>query len=342
MSGTRAFRRRRGVVTCGSRRPRQQLPRAAVVLAIALLGAAAASAAGLPTPAGARSAGPVHRLPFSVACSAKTPTSGGAAPHVLGALAEVTIPASWHTTSVPPNTTSSGGGCEAPYLITDPRGNVGRLCLGVDVYATMAPAAGETPEAFLGRALPVLAHGRLPTVAGMRGVWAEVNVGVTPAYPSYAVEAAYEAANRRVFYELIVVPPMPVEGCPASTGPQGRGFARQLASSFRVLVTDPATAEAASWSRGPPAGLADAPADTPAQTENTTVRVPRPRRDRERRDPRLRATAPPLSPAPEPPRPSPCRRRRARSRPAAGRARRSRSAAAAARGRRRRGSGWRP
>ena len=42
------------------------------------------------------------------------------------------------------------------------------------------------------------------------------------------MNAAYEAANRKGFYELIVVPPIPVEGCPASTGPQARGLARQL------------------------------------------------------------------------------------------------------------------
>lgn len=66
---------------------------------------------------------------------------------------------------------------------------------------------------------------------------------MTAAYPSYQVDAALEAANRRVFYELIIVPPIPVEGCPASIGPQARGIARQLASSFRVLVTHPATAE---------------------------------------------------------------------------------------------------
>jgi hypothetical protein len=57
------------------------------------------------------------------------------------------------------------------------------------------------------------------------------------------VDAAFEAANRKVFYELIVVPPIPVQGCPASTASQALGIARQLASSFRVLVTHPATAE---------------------------------------------------------------------------------------------------
>ena len=89
----------------------------------------------------------------------------------------------------------------------------------------------------------MLAHGQLPTVSGMRGVWAEVKGGVTPAYPTYGVNAAYEAANREVFYELSVVPPVSESGCPADSGSLARGIARELATSFRVDVTDPATAQ---------------------------------------------------------------------------------------------------
>jgi hypothetical protein len=51
------------------------------------------------------------------------------------------------------------------------------------------------------------------------------------------------AANRRVFYELDVVPPVSESGCPAANGSLARGIARQPARSFRVEVTDPATAE---------------------------------------------------------------------------------------------------
>jgi hypothetical protein len=132
--------------------------------------------------------------------------------------------------------------CGQPYLLTDRRGDTG-LCVQQTVYATMAPGGAGTPGAFLGHGYTVLVRGRLPAVSGMRGVWEELDVGVTSAYPSYQVDAAYEAANHNVFYELIVVPPFPVQGCPASTGPQARGIARQLASSFRVLVTHSATAE---------------------------------------------------------------------------------------------------
>lgn len=181
--------------------------------------------------ADSRASGRVFELPFSGTCA------NGRTPHVLGALAEVTVPTSWRTVRVPPYQ------CGQPYLLTDRRGDAG-LCVQQTVYATMAPSAGPgTPGAFLGHGYTVLVRGRLPAVSGMRGVWEELDVGVTSAYPSYQVDAAYEAANHRAFYELIVVPPFPAMGCPASTGPQARGIARQLASSFRVLVTHPATAE---------------------------------------------------------------------------------------------------
>jgi hypothetical protein len=63
------------------------------------------------------------------------------------------------------------------------------------------------------------------------------------AYPVYGVSAAYEATNRRLFYELDVVPPQSESGCRAGSGSLARGIARQLAKSFRVDVSNPATAE---------------------------------------------------------------------------------------------------
>jgi hypothetical protein len=148
---------------------------------------------------------------------------------------------------VPANTSPSGGGCEQPYLLTDRRGD-GNECVQQTVYAEVAPAASsETPEAFLASGgIQVLAHGELPTVSGMTGVWAEVQGGVTRAYPTYGVSAAYEAANRKLFYELSVTPPPSESGCPAGSGSLARGIARELARSFRVDITDPATAQTTS------------------------------------------------------------------------------------------------
>ncbi|MGD0385528.1 MAG: hypothetical protein ABSB73_05265 [Solirubrobacteraceae bacterium] len=204
-----------------------------------LVGAAVTVAATFPAQGQARAAaaraarsasGRVFELPFSGPCAS------GRTPHVLGAVAQVTVPASWRTVTVPPYQ------CAQPYLLTDRRGDAG-LCVQQTVYATMAPGGGaETPAAFLGHGYTVLARGRLPTISGMRGVWEELDVGMRGS-PSYGVNAAYEAANRDVFYELLVEAPFPAQGCPASSGPQARGIARQLASSFRVLVTHPATAE---------------------------------------------------------------------------------------------------
>jgi hypothetical protein len=206
----------------------------AVICALLCVGAGAAQASG-------SGSGRVYEMRFSAYCvgARKIPR---VAPHVLGALAQVTVPAAWHTLLVPPNTSPSGGSCEQPYLLTDRRGDANE-CVQQMVYATVAPAGSETPAAFLGRGYQVLAHGQLPTVSGMSGVWAEVNVGVTPAYPAYGVSSAYEAANREVFYELSVVPPVSESGCPAGSSSLARGIARELARSFRVDVTDPATAQ---------------------------------------------------------------------------------------------------
>jgi hypothetical protein len=176
-------------------------------------------------------------MPFSAGCS-ETATPGPA-PHILGARAQLTVPSAWRTLLVPPY----GGGCGQPHLLTDARGDANE-CVQETVYATVAAAGSDTPAAFLANnSLLVLARGRLPTVSGMRGAWAEVAVGVSLAYETYAVNAAYEAANRKLFYELDAVPTLSESGCPAGSGSLARGIARELARSFRVEVTDPATAE---------------------------------------------------------------------------------------------------
>jgi len=206
--------------------------------ACACWGAVAAS-----TQADASASGRAYSLAFSEFCSAKiTPGSPKVAHHILGAHARVTMPSAWRTLLVPPNTTSSGGGCGQPYLVTDARGDANE-CVQQTVYATVAPGGAETPAAFLESGYEVLAHGQLPTVSGMRGVWAEIQGGVTSAYPVYGVGAVYESANRKLFYELNVVPPQSESGCPAGSGSLARGIARELAKSFRVDVTDAATAE---------------------------------------------------------------------------------------------------
>lgn len=214
--------------------------RASVVAICAAACACSAAAFVASTQADASSSGRVYSLPFSSLCSEKA--SPKVAPHILGAHAQVTVPSAWRTLLVPPNNTTSGGPCGQPYLLTDGRGDVNE-CVEQMLYATVAPGGSETPAAFVRSGYEVLAHGRLPTVSGMRGAWAELQGGVTSAYPVYGVNAAYEAANRKVFYELDVVPPKSESRCAAGSAALARGIARELAGSFRVDLTDPATAE---------------------------------------------------------------------------------------------------
>jgi hypothetical protein len=196
--------------------------------------------------ASASGSGRVYSMRFSASCANTGSKLPLVAPHVLGALARVTVPTAWHTIRVSPNTSPSGGGCAQPSLLTEPRGDAD-LCVQETVYASVSRAGTKTPAHLLGdEAAAVVARGVLPTVSGMRGVWAEVNVGVTPAYPTYEVDAAYESADRKAFYELSVDPPESESGCPAGSGSLARAVARQLATSFRIDVTDPATAEALS------------------------------------------------------------------------------------------------
>jgi hypothetical protein len=110
-------------------------------------------------------------------------------------------------------------------------------CLQQSVYAIALPQSGQTPPAaFLGQGFAVLARGRLPTVAGMRGIWEELVEGSTPAYPSYSVDAVYFAARSRTFYELSIFPSPNFTGACRGKGPTARGVARQLVQSFRIVA----------------------------------------------------------------------------------------------------------
>jgi len=200
-----------------------------------------ASALGLATcvaPAlGSPAVGAVDTLPFSMHCTGTGPRR--VAPVLHGARAQFAVPADWHTGRAAANDTSSGGACGQPYLVVDVPGDAGG-CLEQTVYASAAMTDGGTPASFLrsqGSGFPILARGRLPTVSGMRGIWEELEMGVTPAYPSYAVDAVYAAAHGSTFYELSVVPPPSYTGACRGSGPRARGVARQLVQSFRVEPT---------------------------------------------------------------------------------------------------------
>jgi hypothetical protein len=80
----------------------------------------------------------------------------------------------------------------------------------------------------------------------MTGLWAQRQIVPEeqthpPIAPSYDVDAAYEAANRRLFYKALGRTSAPYPGC--SGGSQARGIARQVAGSFRARITSPLTAE---------------------------------------------------------------------------------------------------
>jgi hypothetical protein len=189
------------------------------------------------TLASAFGSGRVHTMRFSAFCSNAGHKVPLVAPHVLGALAQVTVPAAWHTIRVPPDASRSGGRCGQPHLLTDRGGDPG-LCVQetVDATVSMSPFGGGH----------LITRGELPTVSGMHGVWEELNTGVTSKYPKYQVVAAYEAADRKLFYVLTVDPPPSYPNACNGRGPTARAVARQIATSFRVEVTDPATAQALS------------------------------------------------------------------------------------------------
>jgi hypothetical protein len=179
----------------------------------------------------AAASGRVYTLPFAVACAPPPDV----VPKILGARAEVTVPAAWRTVR------GSQSDCGSPALFTDRRGD-GNECVSQEIDGT---ATSDRGRASLASAVagggPVLARGTLPTTSGMRGVWAEVNIGGFG--PRYVVNAAYEAADGKVFYQLRALPPISYDHCPRGSASLARGIARELARSFRVDVTDPSTAE---------------------------------------------------------------------------------------------------
>jgi hypothetical protein len=157
---------------------------------------------------------------------------------LLGARAQLSVPKAW---SVVISSTQSGAGstCARDYLLIDPPADAGN-CEQDAVYAQTG--VGPQPPLSLLRT-GVMGRGALPTASGMRGAWAEVDVGVSGRYAAYQVLAAYEAANHRLSYQLIVVPPASYPGICHGSGPKARAIARQLAQSFRVAISDPATAQ---------------------------------------------------------------------------------------------------
>jgi hypothetical protein len=151
------------------------------------------------------------------------------------------VPSAW---DVVRGLTGNGGGttCAQGYLLINPPGEVGRLCEQDQLYAESG-AGFQTPASILRPGFPVLVHGALPAVAGMRGAWDELDVGVSGKYAAYEVDAGYETTSHGLFYELIVIPPSSYPGMCHGDGARARAIARQLARSFRVAVTDPSTAQ---------------------------------------------------------------------------------------------------
>lgn len=175
-------------------------------------------------------------LPFSGGCSGHS--APRVAPHLLGARAQIAVPKPWN---VAVGWTGSGAGtiCGRDYLLVDPPADTNN-CEQDAVYAQAA--RGPRTSVSLLRT-GVIVRGALPTVSGMRGAWAEVNVGVSGRYAAYQVVAAYEASNHQLAYELIVVPPSSYPGICRNSGAQARAIARQLARTFRVAISNPATAQ---------------------------------------------------------------------------------------------------
>jgi hypothetical protein len=193
-----------------------------------------AFAAGVAPAVGSSAATRADTLAFSMSCrGAHAPR---VAPVLHGVRAQFAVPAGWRMIPAPANDTSSGGGCAQPDVLVDVPGDRWQ-CLQQTVYADAAKASPGTPGAFLdpNDAHPVVAHGRLPAVAGMQGLWEELDVGVTAAYPSYVVEAVYVPARGGTAYELGIDPSPSFTGACHGDGPRARGIARQLVQSFRVL-----------------------------------------------------------------------------------------------------------
>ena len=177
-----------------------------------------------------------YTMPFSGGCGHHPPKL---APHLLGSQAQFTVPRA--RSAVRERT--PGTICARGYLLINPPASIGRLCDQGQVYA-QAATGFRTPALFLYPGFPVLSRGALPAVAGMRGAWDELDLGGAGKYRTYEVLAAYEAANHRLLYQLIVIPPSShLGGCHTGGGLQARRVAIQIARSFRIAVTDPSTAQ---------------------------------------------------------------------------------------------------
>lgn len=189
--------------------------------------------------AGAHAAagGRVYTLPFTVSCLARNQPAF--APRIVGAHAELTTPAAWRTLQVPA-ATGSGGGCTSPSLLSDRRTD-GNECVQLNVIARASAVRSVSLSRFVTAGRPVIARGVLPTSSGMHGVWAEVDNGEEE--PAYAVNAAYQATDGKLFYSVAVFPPQSYDHCPSDSASIARGVARAVAGSFRVAVTNRATAE---------------------------------------------------------------------------------------------------
>jgi hypothetical protein len=150
--------------------------------------------------------------------------------------AQVALGAGWRIGRAAANDTSSGGGCGQPYLVIDVPDDAGG-CLQQTVYASAERSGSDTPASFIGVRYVIVARGRLAVISGMHGIWEEVQMGSTPAYPAYSVDAVYATAHDATLYELSVVPSPSYTGICRRRGPQARAIARQLAESFRVQRT---------------------------------------------------------------------------------------------------------
>ena len=182
----------------------------------------------------------VDTLAFFVPCAARAPQR--AIPVLHGVRAQFAVPAGWRTIAVRPTAGSPGARCEQQSVLVDIPGDSWE-CLQQTVYATAVRPHGGTPAAFLSQGSAVLARGRLPTVAGMHGIWEEPAGGVTPADPSYSADAVYWRAHGSVLYQLSVVASPSYTGDCRGLGPRARGI--QDSSCSRSASSRRSAAEAA-------------------------------------------------------------------------------------------------
>ena len=196
--------------------------------ACALAGAAAAAAAATPA---------TSTLRFAALSGCEAMTHKPArAPDIGAAIAEVTMPAGWHTIRVPAYV-GSGLRCAVPYLLSDRPGDANR-CLPLTASATASNnTSGRSLAAYLRVGESEVGHGALPAVAGMHGLWEELETGMVPA-SAYAIEAAYQSASSKLVYEITLDPAQPPDsGCPRGSSSRSREFARKVAESFRVALS---------------------------------------------------------------------------------------------------------